>query len=362
MRLLPKDQGFGWTPYAWLVYLAFLFIQPVVLQDVREWALALGVTSVFLVLYFIGFWVDGKRMMWIVAAITLLAAAYFPHNVGAGCLFIYACSFAAWIGTTRQAVIAIAIIESITLAECIAFGVRPMNAFWPLMFNVLIGALNIHAAERDRANAKLQLAHDEVEHLAKVAERERIARDLHDLLGHTLSLIILKSELASKLAERDVERARQEIRDVERISREALAQVRSAVRGYRSGGLEAELTAAKEALTAANVTVTFNVEPLALTPQHEAVIALALREAITNIVRHAQARHCNVTLAAPCTLTIEDDGRGGEQSFGSGLLGMRERVESLGGTFVRDGTRGTRITITLPVETAATTAHAERSA
>src|SRR5207253_9357522 len=101
---------------------------------------------------------------------------------------------------TPRAIIAIAIIEFVTIIETIAFHIHPVNAVWPLVFNVIVGGVNIHFAERSRANRKLRLAQEEVEHLAKVAERERIARDLHDLLGHTLSVIILKSELASKLA------------------------------------------------------------------------------------------------------------------------------------------------------------------
>jgi two-component system sensor histidine kinase DesK len=172
-------------------------------------------------------------------------------------------------------------------------------------------------------------------------------------------VIILKSELASKLADRDAERSRAEIRDVERISREALAQVRAAVRGYRAGSLQGEVDSARATLATAGVTVECELAPLTLPPQQEAVLALALREAVTNIVRHAEARRCRITLAAPCTLTIEDDGRGGNAPFGQGLLGMRERVESLGGTLTRDGARGTKLTIALPCEA---TPIAERSA
>src|SRR5258708_13782744 len=113
------------------------------------------------------------------------------------------------------------------------------------------------------------MAQDEIEHLAKAAERERIARDLHDVLGHTLSLIILKSELASKLADKDPERAIEEIRDVERISREALAEVRQAVKGYRSSGLDNEFRHAGETLRTAGIRGEARREPLAFTPAHE---------------------------------------------------------------------------------------------
>src|SRR5262249_23041091 len=125
--------------------------------------------------------------------------------------------------------------------------------FWipAVILGSLMGAVTIHHTQRRRLTHKLLRAREEVEHLAKMAERERIARDLHDLLGHTLSVIVLKSELASKLAAKQPERAIEEIRDVERISRGALAQVRAAVRGYRSGGLQDELRRAREALQAA---------------------------------------------------------------------------------------------------------------
>ena len=234
---------------------------------------------------------------------------------------------------------------------------------WPVIFTVLIGAANVHQQQRSAANARLRLAHDEIEHLAKVAERERIARDLHDLLGHTLSLIILKSELASKLADRDIERARNEIRDVERISRDALAHVRNAVGGFRSRGLQAEIDSARETLSSANVALDVELEPIALQPAHEAVIALAIREGITNVVRHARATRCTIRLRTTngaMTLTISDDGRGGLSEFGNGLIGMRERVESLGGTLVRESEHGTTLTLTIPVATQA--AVEERSA
>jgi two-component system sensor histidine kinase DesK len=188
--------------------------------------------------------------------------------------------------------------------------------------------------------------------MAKIAERERIARDLHDVLGHTLSVIILKSELASKLAETDAARAVQEIRDVERISRDALAQVRSTVRGYQGRSLRAEAAQATAALEAAGVEVQCDVLETEIPASHEGVLALVLREAVTNVIRHAKARTCRLSLrriSGICTLEIVDDGCGRPSPEGAGLSGMRHRVEALGGVLERDLSRGTRLVITLPV-------------
>ena len=124
-----------------------------------------------------------------------------------------------------------------------------------LLLIVLVGFGNHFGAVPTAPEEKLRLADDEIEHLAKVAERERIARDLHDLLGHTLSLITLKSELARKLVDRDPQRAKQEMLDVEHTSRAALADVREAISGYRGEGLAAELVRARKTLETAGIAV-----------------------------------------------------------------------------------------------------------
>jgi two-component system sensor histidine kinase DesK len=202
----------------------------------------------------------------------------------------------------------------------------------------------------------MRLAHEELEHMAKVAERERIARDLHDVLGHTLSLITLKSELARKLVDRDPERAKQEMHDVENASRAALADVREAIRGYRSDGIFAELARACAALETAGVAVECDTDTVPLSPDQESVLALALREAVTNVVRHAEARRCNVILKrreSLCTLEVADDGRGTAGPEGNGLRGMRERLEALGGSLRLLSSNGTRLIIDLPLASAA---------
>jgi two-component system sensor histidine kinase DesK len=207
---------------------------------------------------------------------------------------------------------------------------------------------------------QLQAANAEIEHLAKVAERERIARDLHDVLGHTLSVIILKSELAGKLIDHDPERAKAEMADVEQTSRAALADVRSTIRGYRAHSLEAELKQAKATLETAGVIVKSESEEVRLTPAQESVVALVVREAVTNVVRHARARNCHLRLIpvnGNCRIEIHDDGRGGGAVEGNGLRGMRERIEALGGTLQRENSVGTRLSIEFPLTPKANVDH-----
>jgi two-component system sensor histidine kinase DesK len=196
------------------------------------------------------------------------------------------------------------------------------------------------------------MAQEEVERMAKLAERERIARDLHDLLGHTLSVVVLKSELAQKLLSRDAARAAQEMADVERISRQGLAEVREAITGYRTTGLAAEIEHVRETLTAAGIDATIDGRPAPLAPAQEAALSLALREAVTNVIRHSAAKQCHIRFYAQdgsALMEVQDDGTGSAAPFGNGLTGMRERIQALGGALLRDTDRGTRLTISVPL-------------
>jgi two-component system sensor histidine kinase DesK len=353
MRLLPQNKDLGWTPYAWLIYLASVPFYGYASgpRSTMFWALtALGML-VFLPLYFRGYWMKDRRLLWIIAGIALLGVVYSPTNPGSSVYFIYAASFAAYTGNTKLAIRVVAFMLLLIGLETWIFQLTPY--FWipGAVFTALIGAINIHFAQRQQDNKRLLMAQEEVEQLAKIAERERIARDLHDVLGHTLSVIVLKSELAAKLAEKDPARAAQEIRDVERISRDALGQVRSTVRGYQSRGLLAEVEQAKTALSAAGVQTQCDFGAPKLPAAQEGVLALALREAVTNVIRHARASSCFLTLRqenGSCRLQIKDDGCGGMSTEGVGLSGMRQRVESLGGQLKREISSGTCLTITLP--------------
>ncbi len=355
MRLLPQNAELGWTPYAWLLYtipfLVALFKNP---QGPLELAGYLTAYLVFLFLYFTGYWVQGLRLVLVIAGMSLIGAilSFTPFRFYGASFFIYAAAMIPFIDRDRPRLTYLALY----LCLVTLFGVLSRHEFWffvPAVFIAgVIGGLNTHWAEVFLSNSRLRLAQGEVERLAKMAERERIARDLHDVLGHTLSVIALKSELAGKLMERDPARAAQEIREVNDVARDALAQVRSAVTGYRTSGLSAEFGAMRKAFDTAGVALSVEAETLVLPPTHENALALVLREASTNVLRHANAKTCRVRLAHRnnvALLEIVDDGTGGDSREGNGLTGMRERIAALGGSLVRDRRSGTRIEITLPL-------------
>jgi len=355
-RVIFKDKDHGWSPLLWVVYLGFFFMDPVLSHaGLRVWLLDLLGAVVFLFLYFGLFVLENPRALVHVGGMVVLGLLCQPINSGACTFFIFAAAMLPFsVETQTQAVLGLGAIGVIGAIEPILRHDNGWILFYSSLFPVIIGAGNTFFAERNRMNRKLRKANEEIENLAKVAERERIARDLHDVLGHTLSVITLKSELAGKLIDRDPERAGREIREVEQISRQALTDVRDAIRGYRSQGLAAELAQAKSTLETAGLTVQCDAATTVKLPaMQESVLSLAVREAVTNVVRHAQAHTCRMRLEqtnGSFRLEIHDDGLGSSSGEGNGLRGMRERVEMLGGTLSRETQAGTTLTITLPTK------------
>jgi two-component system, NarL family, sensor histidine kinase DesK len=342
-----------WWDLVWLVYSVFFFIQPVQRNTAQEWLRFSGVYAIFLAVYVGIIRATSPRMAYsCMTAMAVLGLCYYPFNQSAAGMLVYVMAFAPFITESVTVCVAIfVVIAGASATEGLLLHFSPWSWGFISLFSFAVGAGNMFAAQRMRANQKLTLAHEEIERLAKVAERERIARDLHDVLGHTLSVVVLKSELAGKILHQNPDRAQKEMAEVEQIARTALAEVREAIRGYRAEGLPAELDRARATLDAAGVILDCSSEPLKLLPAQETVLSLILREAVTNIVRHAHATHCTISLkqhSSRIALLIHDDGRGGIQTEGNGLRGMRERVQSLSGTLQILSTSGTRLTIDIP--------------
>jgi two-component system sensor histidine kinase DesK len=248
------------------------------------------------------------------------------------------------------------LLESVNLAMT-AFAMwlgYPWQALvWIPAVTTVVGVIVYVERQAHSRESALLLSQGEVRRLAATAERERIGRDLHDLLGHTLSLITLKLELSRKLLDRDPEAARRELLEAERVARNALAEVRGAVTGYRAADLAAELASARLLVESSGTNFDYDPPPSGLAPACEGDLSLVLREAVTNIVRHARAARASVGFAADgeaIVMTVEDDGRGGRLVDGNGLRGMRERVAAIGGTMSieSDAGRGTRLLVRVP--------------
>ncbi|MBB1155488.1 sensor histidine kinase [Amycolatopsis sp. DR6-1] len=193
-----------------------------------------------------------------------------------------------------------------------------------LVFTVLVV---VAFAEALRANRALVQARAEVQRLAADAERSRISRDLHDLLGHSLTAITVKSNLARRLADKGDERVAEEIGEVEQLSRQALADVRAAVSGYRDVTLAGELARGRELLRAAGIRADF---PSAVDGPYQELFGWVVREGLTNVVRHSRASAC-VVIVSGSSVEIRDDGVGSAIGTGNGLSGLRDRVAAAGG-------------------------------
>jgi two-component system, NarL family, sensor histidine kinase DesK len=200
-----------------------------------------------------------------------------------------------------------------------------------------------------RSNIELSAARAEVARLAAENERGRIARDLHDLLGHSLTTITVKAALARRLAERgDATRSLTEITEVEQLSRRTLADVRAAVAGHNDVTLAGEIATAREVLRAAAIEAELPGSVDIVDPALSELFGWVVREAVTNVVRHSRAQHCVVNLG-PRWIEIADDGRGGIGGAGNGLTGLRDRVGAAAGTLLCTGTiRGWRVRAEVP--------------
>lgn len=184
-------------------------------------------------------------------------------------------------------------------------------------------------------NAQLLAAHERNAELAAEQERTRLARDLHDILGHSLTVITIKAELAGRMLDVDLDRTRAELADLERLSRDALADVRRAVQGYRDLSLPGELARARTALQAAEIEACLPGSTDDVPSDLRELFAWTVREGVTNVIRHSGAHRCEVVLA-PTRAEVRDDGRGpsAEGPPGSGLTGLQERAEALGARLV----------------------------
>ncbi len=356
--------------WVWAAVWLFYMISPIqaAWHHPEAWRRVVGITFalLFSALYIVGFIrlrasfrtryrrLDRFENLVILGAMIALAAGL-AATVGQPALgsLVYVSVMSVFLLPTRQAWAAVAVyVALVLLLPRVLPGWTPNDE---LAFELAIASLavwgTVHLVER---NAQLDAARQEIARLAVAAERNRFARDLHDLLGHSLTVVAVKAELAGRLVEIAPERATAEIADIQRLTREALADVRSAVGGYREVTLAAELVRARSALDAAEIEPELPITSVDAVPEaKQELFGWVVREGVTNVVRHSGAKRCWITLT-PTSVEIDDDGAGpglaAAEGVGHGLAGLRERVSAVDGTVSvgRSSKGGFALRVTVP--------------
>ena len=327
----------------WLVYL----IEPLV-QAWREDSLAvraLGVVAVGLfgaifIVFFAafrqarqerrpvpGWWGRGS-----VAAMFALSLAILPA-IGESALgmFAFIAVVALFALPRRPAMVLAAVL--VLSPSTVPYLVPGWEPRFDLSFSIFLACLIVlGVTQLLQRNSELAAAREEIARLAVADERNRLARDLHDLLGHSLTVVAVKAELAGRLVRMAPERAEEEIGDVQRLARQSLRDVRAAVAGYAQASLAAELAGAQAALTSAGIEPELPEDVEQVPPERRELFGWVVREGVTNVVRHSGAKRCRIRVT-PREVEVTDDGQGPDgTATGRGLAGLRERAEAAGGS------------------------------
>ena len=317
----------------WLVFLVFPVSALVTSSDsVAARGVGLVAITLFAALYVGALASQGRHgRPWAYLSLALLTAlsVLVVALVGADGLgmLIYVVAFALLSISLRLAALVVVAAAATMVAVPAAAGDLAESWFLVVIILLVAAALLIVRVLEDRGES-FRALRDEVQ---LVEERERVARDVHDVLGHSLTVVTAKSELAERLIDLDPERAKRELAEIRSLTREALSEIRATVSGLRIARLGDELESARRALAAAGIEATVPHDPSPVDPRHRLTMAWVLREAVTNVVRHSAAGRCDVQLD-PAALRVVDDGRGCEgASPGNGLQGVSERVRAAGG-------------------------------
>lgn len=347
---------FGWMmAVIWLIFLAYPVIALIGSEAAMGWIVVGWIAMVvFVVLYVAGFMygmrhggIGGRpagRLWAVFAALIASALLSVPAEGGSALSFLpFIMSFASY-GLTRLTHWLTIAASVLVAAACVFLLPDGMNYLSVLAIIVLLGVVNtvstwliLRSVDAERLG--LELATSE--------GREAVARDVHDLIGHSLTVVGLKAQLVRRLIDTDPDRAKAELADIEALTAEAIAGVRATVSGARATTLTDQLDASRDALRAGDVALVVDGEPAALSAAQALTAAWILREATTNTLRHASASQLEVRIA-PGLFTVADDGRGPGAREGNGIRGMRERASASGAAFelTSRAAGGTRVEVT----------------
>lgn len=358
LEIFPSRYGF--FPYMFLIY---LFMPGYYVYFERGWKLYAGyvLLGLFLITYRQLYFAGRSFTSWLILQIAIVLFLSVFININILFLGFFPAHFIGWYEEKKKFYTALVLFGlSIFTPLIIHYNQLNPNAlfyFIPFILIMLFSPFGIRSMNsRMELERQLDEANERIEELVKREERLRIARDLHDTLGHTLSLITLKSQLVGKLLTKDIERAKHEAKEIERTSRSALSQVRELVSDMRAITISEELQASSAILEAAGIAFHYQgdskLEEASGITQN--ILSMCLREAVTNVVKHSQAKNCHIAIIeneGEIMISIQDDGRGMDENCleGNGLKGISERLELIDGSLKITSYKGTKLMITVPV-------------
>ncbi|WP_246070485.1 sensor histidine kinase [Paenibacillus kobensis] len=352
--------------FIWLLYLSFP-LHAIMQRSAEDIVAGITVLLLFAVVYVYSFLFETGRLVLVLAQIALIG--YFAYQYDASFLFMgfYPTPVIGMLRSNRHLLTAwlalLALVVFVFVANRNEIAMDDLYLTIPTVLVMLFIPLMIRIGRRSKElKEKLNMANEEIARLSANEERARISRDLHDTLGHSLSLITLKSELTEKLIAKNPERAIQEVRDIQSTSRAALKQVRELVSGLNMATVEDEIIHAKQLLATANISLRIEGEflPEEASPIINNIMGMCLREAVTNVVRHSGAKECVIERRNEddrLVLIVADDGCGiadvpaAVLASGHGLSGMKERLKLVEGAVMLESSagNGTRTVIRVPL-------------
>lgn len=342
--------------WVWLVFSVYYFIPMYYVQySPLEIAIQLLAYVTFIALYMWAFKIPRSKGWIPISLITLIAVSISPLTVGSSTFFSFLGVLIGFTYSTRTLLILLCgYVTIILLFQFYLYDNYPFQFFGLPALMGLVTTSIVGYMEKFREENRIQSlkSSQEIQQLAVIAERERIARDLHDILGHTLSSIALKAELAEKLLlqEKNTE-AKEHIRDLHQIARNSLSLVRQTVSGYKHRGLPGEVIDLCDKLRQQGFIVNLRGEIPNLSPRAETAVILALTELTTNLLRHSNASHCEIHFVNDeknINICVQDNGKVKQIEQGNGLQGIQERLAAIAGELLIDISGGCRFDIRLP--------------
>ena len=357
--MTPYDKLESKLSWVYLINLIFYIIPLFTVRfELWQYISMAAALLLFLFCYFWAYRCSRSDMHWPIAGIVLIASLITPVNPGSISMFAYAGFFIGYANPSNRYLAAIAALIALLVILDLTLTIH-----WPHFLHIgvpiVLGVSFLGWIEQQTMRKRLQeqRSADEIKQLAAMVERERIGRDLHDILGHTLSSIILKADLAEKLlARQQAAAAQQQLTELSQIARDALSQVRQSVSGYKHQGLAAEVSKLLARLRDAGFQAVLTGEIPQLAGRQETALILVLTELVTNVIRHSKGDSCRLSFVQQgheVTICLSDNGQRSEIKEGNGISGLRERLAAIGATLALQQHDGVTARIQLPLQESA---------